>query len=353
MAKEDTKPRSLQEPSVVVKRLGRLGGLDGIHLSLMVLVVIMAALLLVVTYNRSTGPVLNISGTQVCTYGAVNGSCVNPIHNQSQVALIAGRFLASYALVNSSFSVIPYISAVNATDFYYSPASDNWYVMVPEITPQGNSTSTFWMQLVINDKNSSVLSFIQNIAVSGSTQNYVQSYGVVRLAGKSACEISNPTQVYWFIDPYAPGSVKSVAQLASIENKLGSKVGAHLEVLFTQASQTIANSYGLNDTLAFGQYLFCASQQANFSAFAKTVNATYHSQYISPGTLSVLATDSDLNLSTLGSCLASAAGPINRQSVLANYYNVTSTPLVVTNCQYQSIPQTVSYALCAANSTLC
>lgn len=345
------KEQNAKEPRVVVKPLGRFGGLDAIHLSLMALVVIMAALLVVVTYNGQVGPVLNISGTQTCAYGAVNGSCVTPLHNQSQAVAAAERFLAGYTSTNSSLSVIPYVAAVNSMNVSYAPQAREWYVTVPIISPASNST--FAVALAVSDKNLSVTPFIQTISPTSTTQNYVESYGIIRLAGKSACSTATPTQIYWFIDPYAPGSVRSVAQLAAMEDRLGSKIDARLEILYTQSSQQIANSYGLNNTLALGQYMFCASEQSNFSAFARTVNATYDGQYVSPATLATEASDSGLNGTSLASCMNTSSMLINRQAVLANYYNVTSTPVIVTDCQYQSIPQTVSEALCTVNSALC
>jgi hypothetical protein len=160
--------------------------------------------------------------------------------------------------------------------------------------------------------------------------------------------------MYWFVDPYSPGSIRELGYLTSIESKYNStQVSPHLEILFTQYSTTVSQSYGVNNTAAIGKYLFCASQQPKFGAFASTLNNSYNNNYMSPGLLAQVASNAGLNTTTLNSCLGSSSTPINNQAVLAQYYNVTSTPLVVTDCQYQSIPQTTSKALCLANSKLC
>lgn len=347
MVGTEKQEKRVKEPSVIVKPLGWLGGLDGIHLSLMVLVVILIALLLAVS---SSGKQLG-SGQLNCTYGSVNGTCIAPLHNQSQVLLAAGRFIAGYTSVNSSLSLLPYISDMANASVSYGLESGSWNVKVPEKNPY--SQTTFYLQLSVNDTNLSVLPFIQSASPSAATDNYVSAYGTVKLAGKSACSVTSPTQVYWFIDPYASGSIGSLASLLSLESAQGSRIAPHLEILYTQASQGMAGTYGLNNTLLFGQYLFCASQQPNFSVFARTVNSTYSGLYMSPGTLQTLANDSSLNQGELSSCITGAGTFINRQAVLAQYYNITSTPLVITDCQYQSIPQTTSSALCVANTTLC
>ncbi|MCL5427789.1 MAG: hypothetical protein M1321_01255, partial [Candidatus Marsarchaeota archaeon] len=186
-----------------------------------------------------------------------------------------------------------------------------------------------------------------------TTQNYVKSYGVVMLQGKVACSTASPLQIYWFIDPYSPGSVRSLETMEGIQSRFPAGVQTRLEVLYTPYSQQIALSHGIGNTQAFGKYLFCASQQQNFSRFVNSVNSSYDGLYMSPQFLSTLANDSGLNRIALDSCIANSSVVIARQSVLAAYYNVTSTPMIVTNCQYQSIPQAEQYAMCAANSTFC
>ncbi len=162
MVGTEKQEKRVKEPSVIVKPLGWLGGLDGIHLSLMVLVVILIALLLAVSASgRQLG-----SGQLNCTYGSVNGTCIAPLHNQSQVLLAAGRFIAGYTSVNSSLSLLPYISDMANASVSYGLESGAWNVKVPEKNPY--SQTTFYLQLSVNDTNLSVLPFIQSASPSGS-----------------------------------------------------------------------------------------------------------------------------------------------------------------------------------------
>ncbi len=346
-------PDRLEEPSVVVRPLGKFGGLDSIHLSLILLVAIMAVLLLAVAYTNNGALLKNVTAnsTQLnCAYGTANDVCLTPIHNSSQIKLAIEKFIASYAYINTSDSLLPYITNVDSMNLSYSSNSSEWYAKAPAKT---TANTIFYLSFVVSDKNLSIMPFIQSVTPSLSTQNYVESYGVVRLAGKSSCSTSSPEQVYWFIDPYSPGSISTLANLISLESGLGSKIQPYLEILYTSASAHVADTYGINHTMALGKYLFCASQQQNFSRFASTLNSSYDGQYLSPSFLSTIANNSGLDLAALSSCIGTSAAIINRQAVLASYYNVTSTPLVVTDCQYQSIPQTAQYSLCVANSTLC
>ncbi len=343
---------ALKGPSVVVKPLGRLGGLDGIHLSLMALVMVMAALLLVISSNngiRATNSTTTLAYN--CTTAAANGTCTAPIHNASQVRLAVEQFIARYSYLNTSYSLLPYISDVNSMTVSYSPSSGSWYASVPTKAPGNNST--VYLSFIYNDRSASVMPFIQAVTPSLATQNYVKSYGVMQLTGKASCSVPYPEQVYWFIDPYSPGSISRLKDLTALESQFGNAMQAHLEILYTQYSAQVADAYGINNTEALGNYLFCASSQQNFTRFVSTVNSTYSDKYMSPSFLATLAKDSGLDANALGTCMGNATGVIARQSVLAQYYNVTSTPLVITDCQYQSIPQTEQYALCIANSTLC
>ncbi|MCL5008659.1 MAG: hypothetical protein M1156_02085 [Candidatus Marsarchaeota archaeon] len=350
--KTSVSPGPVKEPSVVVKPLGKLGGLDGIHLSLIALVVIMAALLFVVSGGsrvQATNSTTTIQ--QNCQYSESNGTCLVPLHNASQIRLDIEKFIASYAYLNTSYSLLPYITDVNAMNISYVASGHIWYVTVPVKSLSGNST--VYLGFSVNDKNSSITPFIQSITPSLSTPDYVKSYGVVELAGKAACSTSLPVSVYWFIDPYSPGSISSLAQLNSINSKFKGSVQTHIEILYTQYSAQVAASHGINNTQALGKYLFCASQQPSFPEFASTLNSTYDGQYVSPSFLAAMSKNSGLNSTQLDACMNNSSAIISRQSVLAQYYNVTSTPLVVTDCQFQSIPQTTQYALCIANSTLC
>ncbi|MCL5427687.1 MAG: hypothetical protein M1321_00725, partial [Candidatus Marsarchaeota archaeon] len=203
MAKKEEDKGRLKEPSVVVKPLGRLGGLDGIHVALIVLVAIMAALLLAVSsFNRPTQAVPNnATNRTACAYAFSNGTCASPLHNASQVRLSIERLIASYSYLNTSYALLPYITETNSMSLTYLPDSGEWYAVAPISQPGVNGT--IYLSFLYNDKNSSITPFIQAVKPSLTTQNYVKSYGVVMLQGKVACSTASPLQIYWFIDPYS------------------------------------------------------------------------------------------------------------------------------------------------------
>ncbi|MDE1846039.1 MAG: hypothetical protein KGH53_02050, partial [Candidatus Micrarchaeota archaeon] len=75
--------KAAKEAGIVVRPLGKMGGLDNIHVALIGLVVLLVALLLVV--SSTSGGAGPVNSTQSCAYGSLNGSCVVPLHNASEV----------------------------------------------------------------------------------------------------------------------------------------------------------------------------------------------------------------------------------------------------------------------------
>ena len=354
------KQTPVKTPSVIVKPLGKTGGLDNIHLALTILVVVLVALLLAVSYSRQSAPYSFTNSSlsnpnATCAYGMINGTCAVPIHNSTQVKMAAERFIAGYDTVNTSLSLLPYISEVGMMNLSYDSANHYWYVLFQIQNPGTRSTIHF--SLLINDSNlSQIIPMIQTIAPSNpsASENFVASKGVVQISGKSSCSTQVPLQLYWFVDPYEPGGISSLANLTAIASKYGSKVDVSLEILYSQYSQNIANSEGLNNTLSLGDYLFCSSKQGGqpFYSFVSTLEKSYQGAYMPASLLSGYASSSGLNSSMMNSCLSTAGTYINRQAVLAKYYGIASSPSVVTDCQYLSLPQTASYAISYANSSI-
>ena len=342
--------KAIKEPSVVIKPIGRFGGLDSIHVAMGVLILILIALLVVVASTKPAILLTNSTSSLNCAYGAKSGACVQSIHTQAEVKIAAERFIASYSNVNTSLSLLPYITNVSSMAFSYSQQTGKWYVVVPGKNPATNTTFDFTM--IINDSSLAVTPLIQTITPSILSNETVVSQGVIKEAGKPECTVTNPLQVYWFMDPYSTGSVASLLQMVSLQKQYPLKISEQLEILFTQSSQNIAATNGVNNTLALGSYLFCASQQPNFPDFASSINKTYTGSYISPTQLAAIAGSSGLNSSELTSCLSSAQTLINRQALLAKYYNISASPSIITDCQYLSIPQTEGDAILYANSSI-
>ncbi len=354
MVNKQTKAQ-MDETKIVLKPIGKYGGLDGIHIALLILVAILIALLLVISYSKPvtiTNTTNSSNKTSVCAYGAVNGKCVIPTHNLSSVSHQVGKIIASYEYVNGSLSLLAYYSQIQNASFSFLPASKEWLAVVPVINPAtGNVFSTSFL---LYDSNLSLVNpYVQTVKTSQVLSDYVVSQGVVRLSNKAVCAKGNPLPIYWFLDPYSPGSISSLSNLTSLEVKYGSKLNLSIAILFGSESQRIASTYGENGTRALGDYLFCSSQQKNFSNFVTIINAVYSGSYVSPSLLSSLANQSKLNMQELGGCILNSTNFINHQALLAQYYNITITPSIVTDCVYGSIPQTEQNAICFANSSIC
>lgn len=340
--------KEISEPSVIVKPIGRYGGLDSIHLALGALVVVLILLLLFVSYSKPL-QAANATTTAACQ----NGSCTGSVHNQSQIKLVAEKLLASYSSVNGSFSTLPYFSDVQAMNLSYAPSSRSWYVTVPVSVP---NSPTVYFSAIISDLNTSqVTTFIQAVKPGRMSSDYVVSSGVVRLPNQPGCASTNPVTVYWFDDPYAPGGVSTLSNLTNLEQRFGGRVNVSLKILYTGSFQHIASSYGQINAQALGAYLFCASSSgtANFSDFVSKLSTVYLSAYISPAELANVSRSAGLNTSSFNSCVSNYSNLIPAETQLAQYYGVTSSPQVVTNCEYLSIPQTAGNAVCYTNSTLC
>ncbi len=338
------------EPGMIIKPLGRYGGLDSLHLSLAVAVVLLFLLLLVVSYGK---PILITSNsTSNCTNSSAGGSCPGPKHTAAQIGLLAEQVLASYGGINSSLSLLPFISNSSAMNVSYLPASKSWYVFLPAKNFVSNIGFTF--AILISDLNTSEITpLLQTVKPSRISNNSVVSLGVVKLAGKAPCLARSPMNLYWFIDPYAFGAVKSLENASTIEQLYGSRANLTIKIIVGQDTQRVASSTSLFNALQLSRYTFCASKQKNFAGFVSDLNGYYSGAYVPQTDLNNSARAASLNFTQLNACLDSATQAINSQALLAQYYNITQTPEAVVDCQYLALPQTAKQALCYANSTLC
>lgn len=348
MAKLD---KTLSEPSILVKPVSRFGGLDNIHIALIVLAVILVLLIIIMSYTTKIS-IVNVTQGQNCTYGSVNGTCIHPVHTAAQAKMAAEQILAGYSTSNSAISLLPYLANVNKANVSYLSNTKQWYVSIPYTSPINGKSYLFGM--LMSDANTSIYStFVQETANSSSTDNYVVAPGVIKIAGETSCSAGGPLQVYWFIDPYAPGSIPSLINATRLQNMAGAKANVTMKILFTQYSQQVANTYGLNSTLNLGRYILCGSVQKNFTGFVKALNASYTGTYMPAYILQGIASASGFNTTSLNSCLSSSQNIMNVQAIQAKRFNITSSSAVVTDCQYISIPQTAAAAACYANSALC
>ncbi len=349
--------KNITQPSVVIKPLGKFGGLDGIHIALIILIALTLAFLLYISFARQSIVILtnqtqSASDQTICHYGYLNNSCITPIHNSSEILHIFEQYIAGYSSINGAQSLIPFISNVSMAKVYYIPYSHSWLVTVPERNI--NSNVIFNISAIINDINTSeVIPFIQTIKPNNITNNFVAGNGYLKINDTISCSNSTTTPVYWFIDPYSAGGISSLYYLENLSQHFGSKISPTLEILYTQSSQEIADTYGLTNATLLGKYLFCSSQQGTFDTFASTLNSSYKNLYLNQQSLQQLAKNSGLNMSELSTCIASAGTIINRQAILAKHYNITSSPSVLIGCQYLAIPQTAYQSICSINNNYC
>jgi len=332
------KKTNVNEPSVLIRPIGALGGLDNIHVALIVVVVLMFLVLLVMSYSR---PIL-----------VTNSSSFNTTHSATEIQFLAQRVLASYGSVNSSLSLLPYITNVSAMKVTYMPSFKQWYVYLTAKNPVGGTE--FSLAFLVNDNDTSKITpLLQTAIPSKIVEDKVVSLGVVDLDGKFACSTTTPTNVYWFLDPYAPGAIRSLINVTSLDRRLGNAVNITLKIVFGPDTQKIGDSYGLYGAQYLGKYLFCASQQKNFSSFVSDLNSMYANSYLSQELLANVANTSKIDYASLVQCLDNSTQSLNRQALLAQFYHINQTPVAVVNCHYKTIPQTAPQALCYANSSLC
>jgi hypothetical protein len=337
----------VKEPTILVRPISRFGGLDNIHVALIALVIILIALLLLITYTKPFVITNSTANSTSCT----NCSAAST-HNASQIKAIAEMILATYANANNSLSVLPFYTNVSRASVSYIPAARSWYVSMPSIDPLNNQT--FYISTIISDTNTdNYTPFYQLPKPQKLSYNKVVSPGVIQVAGKTVCLSQSPTQLYWFVDPYAPGAVASLTKMFTLQNAYNNKLNQSVKVVFGSYTNQISNQVGLGDAEALGEYLFCASKQSNYQKFVYALNSTFDGDYVSPNTLAFIANGTGISAAEMNTCLNGAAQAIEGQAVFANYYNITYTPAVITNCEYLSIPQTVNQAICDANSTLC
>ncbi|MGC8676415.1 MAG: DsbA family protein [Candidatus Micrarchaeia archaeon] len=329
------------EPRIIVKPVGRYGGLDGIHIALIIVVALLFALLLVVAYSKP-----------VVVKQINNTTAAKPVHTSSEVLARVQRVLASYANVNSSLSLLAYFSKIQNATAAYVPSAKEWLVDVPAVNPA--SGITFYTDFIVNDSNiSKVLPLLQAAIPQSISNNSVVYEGTVKLYNKYACSTQNPLQVYWFIDPYAPGSVRSLLNATALESKFGRNISIGIKIFTSQATESVAREYGLANAELLGKYIFCASNQSGFGTFVANLNSEYAGSYMGNTALRALANESGLNVAELSRCVNSSQTIINNQELLAQYYNITQSPVAIVNCEYMTLPQTAQNAICFANSTLC
>ena len=328
------------EPVFLVRPVAKKAGLDYLHLSLMVLVVILVGVALALSFSK---PGTVVKG---CEYGSMNGTCIVPQHNATQVLSAAMGILAAYKYSNTSLSLLPYYIIVNQSKASYIPGEGSWLVTAPYVDPFAHNV-TYGLSLVLYDSNLSLRqASLSTLAPNTTTNDSVSAYGAVEIGGKEACSTKAPIPVYLVTDPYAPGAIQAIQKAINASTEFAGSINMSYYMIFTDYAVSHYNVYGQNTTQALGYYLYCSSKQAEFPAFVANLSKVYDGNPISEPVLQSVAQGSGLNTSELADCVGSSTSALDSQLALAQLYGVaTNTPAFVVNCKYQALPQTIGSAI--------
>ena len=329
-----------KEPVFIIRPAIKNYGLDYLHISLIVLVIILVGLALALSTFKQ-GTVL-----QNCSYGIVNGTCATLKYNSTQALASAERILASYAQINTTLALLPYYSLVNQSSVSYLQNQSEWLVIMPYIDPlAGNEISNMTMVLSGNDL-SLKSSSLETIKPPKGGNNSVSGLGAVDLYGKALCTLTKPVPVYLITDPYAPGAISSLYTAVNAGKQFSGSVNISYDFIFSDYAVRFYNGSGVERTQALGRYLMCASRQPErLVPFLSNLSIVYLGSPVSNYTLTQVEDGSGMNLSRFNACLGNATTSLNNQASLARLYGVTSTPEFIVDCKYASIPQTVDYAI--------
>ena len=338
--KNDKKSKEQKEPLLLVKPT-KWFGLDSLHISLIALVIILIGLSISLSAFRPGPVILN------CPYGITsNDTCVTLNSSISNVLLAAEKTLASYSLINSSLSLLPYYSLVNEAKVSYMPNLNEWFVTIPYKNPY-DTNQIYNTSMIINASNYSLKSFyLQSFNPVYSTQNHVVALGTISLYGKTECTQKEPIPVYLFVDPYAPGAIQSMYDAYNASIKYGNKINMSYKFIFTGFALKYYKNYGINKTQTVGESLFCASEQQNkFLAFLKNYSILFNGAPMDNATLTQIASGSGLNMSAYNSCMQTSSEVLEKQALLSTFYGIQTSPTFIINCKYMTIPETLNYSL--------
>lgn len=332
---------SSKEPVFIIKPALKNYGLDYLHITLIALVIVLVILAFALSTFKQ-GVVMT-----GCQYGTnANGICNTTVHNSSQALASAQRYLAAYSGINTSLSLIPYYALINESKASYLPQSREWLVVVPYIDPLA-SNETFNISMLLYDSNLSIKdSFLETINPPGKSNNSVVGLGTVSLYGKAIDRTSTPIPIYVITDPYAPGMLNTLNTTIAASRKYGNEINVSYFFIFSGYSIQYYNPFGVAHTQQLGRYLVCASRQSDmFPQFVSNLSIAYTGRPLDNQTLYQIMLGSGLNSTEFSGCMANSTTYLNLQAQLAALYNTVSTPTIIVNGKYSTMPQTIDYAI--------
>ncbi len=333
------KPSKLggKEAVFIVKPVAKGHGLDYLHIVLGVLVVILVAFAFVLASSK---PATVISG---CT--ANSTGCSTPQHNASAVLSAADQALVYYSSLNTSLSLLPYYALVNESTASYVPSGKYWLVVTPYLSPY-NKSITYNFTMLLYDSNLTVKNaFINSLVPSASRTKSVVALGTIAIDATAACNTTRPIPIYLITDPYAPGAIDAISKLINASSLYGNSIDSQYFMVFSKYAIAKYQVFGVPQTQLMGNYMYCASKQPGFRQFISNLSIAYTGEPLSNLTLTNVAEGSSLDLGSLHACLSNSSTAINYQAELASRFNITSTPQIIVNCKYLTLPQTLDYAI--------
>jgi len=340
--KSMSKMQKSKEPVFIVKPVMKNYGLDYLHITLLVLVVILIAVAFALsTFKQS----IVITG---CSNSSINSTCntTTATHTSAQALAAAERYLAAYTYVNTTLSLVPYYSLVNQSNVSYLAGSKEWIVVVPYIDTLANN-QRYDLSLLLYDSNLSLASsFIQTIKPAASTNNSVVAFGTVNIYNEAECNTTTPIPVYVITDPYAPGALGSLQTVINASKPFSNSISLRYYFIFSGYTSQYYSSFGVNQTQLLGQYMLCASgQPARFNDFISNLSIAFYGRPLENQTLYDVVLGSGLNRTDFATCMQNSTKVLNIQAKFAKLYNVVSTPEVIVNCRYATLPETMRYAI--------
>ena len=169
--------------------------------------------------------------------------------------------------------------------------------------------------------------------------------GTVSVDQTAVCNLTKPIPIYLITDPYAPGAFAAMASAINASARYGNSISVKYFMVFSSYSISRYPGFGSGQTQLLGNYMFCASKQHNFRQFLSNLSIPYTGEPLNNLTLGQVAQGSSLNISALNSCLTNSSTAIDYQAQFADRYNITSTPQLIVNCKYLTIPQSLDDAI--------
>ncbi|MEM0147527.1 MAG: hypothetical protein QXD11_01535 [Candidatus Micrarchaeaceae archaeon] len=324
------------EPVFIVKAATKHGGLDYLHISLIILVIILIALTFALSFFKAPVILPSTNSSNASTF-------TNASINNATVISKAETILAGYSLVNTSLSLLPYYIITNSISAIPLVNGD-WLVTAKFVSPLANN-SVFNISLILYKNLSLKNSFMETIKPKIQSNTKVSAYGTIQINGRYNCNYTLPISVYLITDPYAPLALNSILNAINLSSNEANKISVSYYFVFAKYSMALYNKYGVYTTQLLGDYLACTSKQSNFKAFVENLSKIFTGVPVSQSMLNQLAIGSNIDMPELSSCISNASSLLNNQAILASFYNVTSTPIFIVNCHYISLPQTVASAI--------